>query len=201
MRRPLLAALAIVASLFTSSCLGLGGEPPVITRHSIDLIPIQPFDGDPLFPSIAVRNFEGRLRYGSRVLRVDGDGTTTYLAFDRWLEDPNEALTDVVREALAQSAQFTVVGPATTAFKPELMLDVTVLSCDLVRTDEGPWRARLVLRLDAARLESAEMLHAAVYKAERDLPGESSEGLGHAMSECVHDVVKAALLDWDAATR
>jgi hypothetical protein len=201
MRPRLLASLALLGALFTSSCLGLGGTPPEITRHSIDLIPIEPVDGPATFPSLAVRAFEGRQRYEPRVLRADSDGTMTYLEFDRWLEDPADALTDVIREALSQSREFAVVGPATSAFKGELMLDGTVLVCDLLRTAEGPWRARLVLRLDAARLEDAEMLHADIYTAEVALPGRSPDGLGHAMSECAHQVVKAALVDWADAHR
>ncbi len=197
--RPLLSAFALAAVFLTTSCLGLGGEPPVITRHSIDLIQIESVSLDAQFPSLAVRAFEGRQRYEARVLRRDDDGTTTYLEFDRWLEDPQDALTDVVREALAQSRAFTVVGPATSGFDPELMLDGTVLACDLHRVPQGPWRARLMLRLDVARLESNEMLHAGVYTAERELPGASATGLGRAISECTAEIVAQALADWQGA--
>jgi hypothetical protein len=196
MRHPLLSVCALVGVLFTSSCLGIGGEPPNISRHSIDLVRMEPVTETPYFPSLAVRSFEGRQRYESRVLRLDADGTLRYLENERWLEDPRDALTDVVREALAGSQAFDVVGPATSEFQGEYMLDGTVLRCDLIASATGPWRARLVIRLDAAHLKSGEMLHAAVYAAERDLPGRSAAGIGPAITECAGEIVEEALEDW-----
>ncbi len=196
LRHPVLSVFALAAALFTSGCLGLGGEPPVIARHAIDLIHPEPVAVAEQLPSLAVRSFEARQRYEARVLRVELDGTKTYLEFDRWLEDPQDALTDVVREALADSRLFTVVGPATSGFEGDLILDGTVLECDLLRTAEGPWRARLKLRLDVARTESSEMLHAGVYTAEHDLPGASAAGLGRTMSRCAGDVIAEALATW-----
>lgn len=199
MRRHILSVVVIGAAFLTSSCFGLGGSPPVIHRHSIDLIQADEVATEPMYPSLAVRAFESRQRYEARVLRVDADGATTYLEFDRWLEDPQDALTDVVREALSHSGAFDVVAPATSGFSAAYILDGTILRCDVLRPANGPWRAQLSLRLDVARVDRAEMLHAAVYSAERALPGASTDGLGAAMTACAVQVVREALADWEPA--
>ena len=195
MRPPLIPVLLV--ALGTTSCFGLGGSPPEIHRHSIGLFEIEKVCEEPVFPSIAVRNFEGRQRYEARVLVIDeSDGTLSYYENERWLEDPRDALTDVVREGLAISGAFEVVGPVTSGFIADYILDGTVLECDVIKTTSGPWRARLALRLDAARVENSEMLNAAVYRAERDLPAADVHGVGRAMTACAKEITENAGRDW-----
>lgn len=199
MRTSTFAALVIAAALALPGCLGLGGKhAPDIGRHSIDLPEIVDSDVEPIFGPVIVRQFTARGRYELRVLATDGAGRVEYLDFERWVEEPSQAVTTVMREAMAASGRFAAVAAATSEMRTDLVVDGSVLACDLVREAGRPWRARLVVRIEATERGSGEMVASSSYAAERDLPGESVDGLGAAMGDCVADIIERAMAAWEA---
>lgn len=199
MRKTTLAALLVTAALAFPGCLGLGGRhAPEIRRHSIDLPEVVGAPGvEPIFGPVIVRQFTARGRYEPRVLVIEGAGRVDYLEFDRWVEDPSQAVTTVVRESMASSGRFAAVAAATSEMRTDLVVDGAVLACDVIRRPGQPWRARLVVRLEATERGSGEMVASDAYAAERDLPGEGVEGLGAAMGECVVEIMERAMQDWE----
>jgi ABC-type uncharacterized transport system auxiliary subunit len=121
-----------------------------------------------------------------------------YLEFERWGEQPANAVTDAVREALAGTGSFTAVSAAGDALVADRYLDGYVLAFDLVETPSGPWKARVALRLVLSD-RAGKLLHTSVYDASRPLPGRDPAGLGPAMAASVGEAVTKALADWEAA--
>ena len=199
MRKSQFAALVIAAALALPGCLGLGGShAPEIRRHSIDLPNFGDSAAEPIFGPVIVRQFTARGRYELRVLATDGAGRVEYLELDRWVEEPSQAITTFMREAMAASGRFAAVAAATSEMRTELVVEGGVLSCDLVREEGRPWRAKLVVRLEATERGSGAMVASNAYSAERDLLGESVDGLGAAMGACATDIIERAMADWAA---
>jgi ABC-type uncharacterized transport system auxiliary subunit len=197
MRKLTRTAFLALAALALPACLSLGGEgPPKIRRHSIDLPEIIVAAEEPIFGPIIVKEFASRGRYEPRVLVTDGPGQVEYLELDRWVEEPSDAVTTVIRELLASSGKFEAVAASTSEMQTDQVLDGSLIACDVVRDGAGPWRVRFAVRLEATQRSTGEMIVARAYEAERTLPGAGTEGLGAAMGDCVADVVQQALADW-----
>jgi len=189
-------ASLVVVALALPGCLSLGGEPPEIRRHSIDLPEVAPPPADHVFGPIIVRQFAARGRYEPRVVVRDAPGRLTYLETDRWVEEPSEAVTTVVRESVAASGLFEAVAASTSEMRTDLVLDGALLACDLVPGGATGWSAHLVLRLEVTQRSSGEMVASSVYESRKALPGPSTDGLGAAMGDCVEEIVARAIADW-----
>ncbi len=199
MNKPQIAALLIAVAFATPGCLSLGGgEAPPIRRHSIDLPAVDVVEAETLYEPIVVRQFASRGRYELRVLVQDGPGRVSYLEHDRWVEDPAEALTTVVRETLAASGRFAAVAASTSEMQTDLVLDGALLACDVIRPAGGPWRARMAVRLEVTERSTGRMISAMSLESESDLPGASSEGLGAAIGHCIEDIVARAMALWQS---
>lgn len=197
-------ALAVGLVLAAGGCIQIGGDAvPDARRHALDDAdaaavasdaPAADFDA-----TLGVPLFDARARYGMRVVATDDDdgGTVTLLEFERWVEDPRDGLTDVVREALAESGAFRSVQRADSGLGSDLELRGFIKAYDLVRAGGGS-RARLRLRLTLSDRRTDEVLHTAVFQAERPVPGPDTTGLGRAMTECAGDVASQALAAWAA---
>ncbi len=194
------AAFVGMLATLLAGCVHVGPEAdaPAIRRHALDLLPpptVQLPDG---VHTLAVRDFDSRRRYEARVVRRTPEGALTFLENERFVEDPRECVTTVVREALAQSGAFRLVVPASGGFETDLLLDGNVLAFDLVEPKSGPWTAHLALRLTLADAHGG-VLSSAALDAERPLPGPSPEGLGPALGACLREVLDRALAAWREA--
>jgi len=200
MRRVSLATLVVAAALTLPGCFSLGGdEAPEIRRHSIDLPDMSAVQQAPDFGPVIVRQFASRARYEPRVVAIDGPGRVVYLDGDRWVEDPAEAVTTVLRESLATSGAFEAVAAATSEMQTDLVLDGSLLACDVLREPAGPWRVRLAVRLEVTDRRTGDMVAAESFDVQHALPGAGTDGLGAAVGRCVDDVVTQALASWRAA--
>lgn len=201
--------------LALSSCLaggcvhvGIGGgeEPPAIRFHTLgDAAGEQPAVSAPrsFEGTVALRGFTARGRYEARVVEQGEGDTLRFLEFERWGDEPAESVGIAVRRALERSGAFGgVVGPGST-LDVRYELRGEVLGYDLVRTVEGPYKARFGATFELSLRASGELLAVRTEWAERPLPGRSAEGLGGAMATAVAEVTGRVVAGWrtDASGR
>jgi ABC-type uncharacterized transport system auxiliary subunit len=200
MRNPILAAS--LAALLAPACIrvGIGGEAaPALERvHTLgDAAPAKAA-GPRTAETLAVMPMRGRKRFDERVLREEPDGRVAILETEHWAESPPDAATDAVRETLARSGAFAAVTTQTAGLASTRALNGYVLSFHVVRPEKGPWRAVFKARLELVDPTNGALLCGGVYEGAADLPHESLDGLGAAMTRAVGDAVAAALAQWRA---
>lgn len=192
-------AVGLVLALGGCINVGLGGkeEKPEMRRHALDAASgVTARAGSA--PSVGVRGFSARSRYDVRVVRRDGEDAFTYLEYDRWAEPPADSVGDAVREALSASRAFSFVGRAADGPDVDRWLDGYVLQFEMLRPAKGPMKAKCALRLTLTD-RAGKALASGVFEGSRDLAGDSSAGLGPAMSGALGDVVNRALAEWGSA--
>lgn len=199
MLRRLLLTVTVTGAvaLGAGGCLSVGGSgaPAVEKVHALDSAQLTTSQGGG-GPALSVRSFSARRRFDDRVVRREPGGGVVMSETERWAESPADAVTDAVREALAQSGSFAGVFPATGGYVAALTLEGYVLACDLVRTPSGPWKALFRVRLDIGNVKTGVLVTSGVFEGLADLPGAASEGLGPAMGTAIGKAMDAAVADW-----
>lgn len=200
--RPLPASARLLFALLLpllAGCVnvGIGGSEPTpdIRFHVL---------GDPepvattreLWPtSIAVRRLRVGGRYEARVVERAGDDTLRFREYERWADEPDEALTAAVIESLVARGNFRAVLSADAGLRSHLELTGDVLAFDLLRSEDGPLRAAFAARFQLAD-RGGELLATAHVRGEEPLPGRTAEGLGAAMGKAVDRAVGTLLEQW-----
>ena len=94
--------------------VGLGGkaDDPVIRFHTMDGAVSVPKAASAAGTSVALREFTLRDRYELRVIIRTSDATVEFLDLERWADEPREAISIAVAQALAESGTFAQVVPA-----------------------------------------------------------------------------------------
>ena len=195
------ALLGLAAALPAAGCIQIAPEQSTaVRRHALDVVPVAAPEGAAgALPTLAVREFTARRRYDARVVRRGTAGELTFLEFDRWVEEPAEAVTTVVREELARSGAFHGVTSAGAAFETALVLEGVLLAFDVIVGADGSETARVEMRLDLAGTTHGDLVHSGRFVAERPVAKVPGGGIGPAMSACVADAVRDALAAWAAA--
>jgi ABC-type uncharacterized transport system auxiliary subunit len=140
----------------------------------------------------------GRKRFDERVLREEPDGRVAILESEHWAETPPEAATDALREALARSGAFAAVTTPAAGLASTRALNGYVLAFHVLRQEKGPWRAIFRARLELVDPANGALLSGGVYEGGADLPHDSLDGLGAAMTRAVGDAVTVAISQWRA---
>jgi ABC-type uncharacterized transport system auxiliary subunit len=202
MRNPILLAASLAALVAPAACVhvGVGGEAaPTLERvHSLGEVVTSKSAGPRTTETLVVHPMRGRKRFDERVLRQEADQRVAILESEHWAETPQDAATDAIREGLARSGAFAGVSTPQSGLASTRALNGYVLSFHVLRTEKGPWRAVFKARLELVDPANGALLSAGVYEAAADLPGESLEGLGPAMTRAVGDAVTVALSQWRA---
>jgi len=192
--------LALLVALLLGGCIsvGIGGsEPTPEIRFHVLASPATTARTKELWPiSIAVRGLDVRGRYEVRVVESDGADTLRFREFERWADEPDEALTVAVRESLVAQGNFRAVLSAGSGLRADLELSGQVLAFDMVRPAEGPLRARFVARLVLSDGRSGELKRVVSVRGEQPLAGRDAAGLGTAMAAAVDQAVQELLRNW-----
>lgn len=197
-------ALALAAAAL-SGCItvDVGGSksPDVVDRfHVLDAVAPPPAPQSGRGPALVVRTFRGRDRFSRHVVRREPDGTITSYANDFWADEPVHAVTDAVREALAESGAFASVSDSADGHETPLVLGGQVLDFGVDASKPGaPPSARVRLRLAVSAGASGAVLHSGVFDASEPLGGEGLAGLGVAESRAVSRALADALAAWTKA--
>jgi ABC-type uncharacterized transport system auxiliary subunit len=194
-----LRAVASGAVLFLAGCVNLGADaaPSVEQVHALAPVAVRaPLNSAEV---LAVHAFRSRARFDARLIREDPDGRLTVYEHERWAEEPAEAATDAVREALASSKLFAGVFPSVEGAKATRSLHGFVLGFHVVAPAQGAWRAAFRVRFDLVDVNAGELLASGAYEGTAPLPGASTVGLGAAMGKAVGDALSAAVAAWSAA--
>lgn len=167
-------------------------------------------------PVIAVRSFRARDRFGKHVVRRDDAGRITPLDHEIWADEPSQAVSDAVREALAATGKFAAAVDPSDAHESDYVLSGTLLEFAVVlprgsseRTDAqqatspgasgGAAKALLRARMTVADSRSGRVRATGAYSGEADLPGATAAGLGPAMSRALGQAIRALLADLETA--
>lgn len=198
MRNPILAAS--LAALLATACVrvGIGGEaaPSLERVHSLGEVSFAKATGPRTAETLMVEPMHGRKRFDERVLREEPDGRVAILETEHWAETPPDAATDAIREALGRSGAFVGVTTPSAGLATTRALHGYVLAFHVLRPEKGPWRAVFKARLDLVDPSNGALLSTGVYEGAADLPHESLEGLGAAMTRAIGDAVTVALSQW-----
>lgn len=200
MRNPIVAAS--LAALLATACIrvGVGGDAaPTLERvHSLGEVTAAKSAGPRSTETLVVHPMRGRKRFDERVLRQEQDGRVAILETEHWAETPPDAATDAIREALARSGAFAGVSTPVSGLASTRALNGYVLSFHVLKPEKGPWRAVFKARLELVDPANGSLLSGGVYEGAADLPGDSLDGLGAAMTRAVGDAVTVALSQWRA---
>ena len=192
--------LALPLALALSGCItvGLAGgdEDRQIRFHTLDGSVVAASVKESSSKVLKVREFEALQRYEPRVVRRTEDQTLEHLEFERWADEPTDAVTIGVWHALATSGLFDGVLRAGSDHAVDLVLDGFIQRYDLVRTASGPWQARFSIRFDLADARTGKLLNSRTVDVSRELPGPAADGLGRAMGQCVSEAVRVASDRW-----
>ena len=200
--RILILAVSFAALLAGAACIrvGIGGDaaPPLERVHSLGDVTLAKAAGPRTSETLAVQPLRGRKRFDERVLREEQDGRVAILESEHWAETPPDAATDAIREALARSGAFAGVTTQSAGLATTRSLHGYVLAFHVLRPAKGPWRAVFKVRLELVDPANGALLVGGVYEGAADLPQESLDGLGAAMTRAAGDAVSAALAQWRA---
>jgi ABC-type uncharacterized transport system auxiliary subunit len=200
--RSAILAVSFAALLATAACIrvGIGGEaaPSLERVHSLGEVTFSKSAGPKSSETLVVQPLRGRKRFDERVLREEPDGRVAILESEHWAETPPEAATDAIREALARSGAFAAVATPSSGLASTRALNGYVLAFHVLRPEKGSWRAIFRARLELVDPANGALLSGGVYEGAADLPHDSLDGLGAAMTRAVGDAVTVAISQWRA---
>ena len=167
-------------------------------------------------PVIAVRSFRARDRFGKHVVRRDDAGRITPLDHEIWADEPSQAVSDAVREALSSTGRFAAAVDPSDAHESDYVLSGTLLEFAVVlprgsseRADAQQTpspgasgvaaKALFRARMTVADSRSGRVRATGAYSGEADLPGPTAAGLGPAMSRALGQAIRALLADLETA--
>lgn len=206
-RTLLCAAAAAALAGCISVKVGSDEEPAEADRfHALDRAELGPgaTSGAPLgapppaaakgpLPVIAVRAFRARDRFDRHVVRHDGPGLVTPLDRDFWADEPDAAVTEAVREALASCGRYAAAVDPSDAHRAQLALDGVLL--DFTWSADPP-SARFAARFTLSDAATGQVLSTSVHEAVEPFSGPATSGLGPAMSRAAGRALRAAMERW-----
>jgi ABC-type uncharacterized transport system auxiliary subunit len=137
--------------------------------------------------SLGVRPFTSATRYRDRILYRLSEVEIGFYEYDRWVEPPEEMVTQVVFSMVRASGLFRQVVSAST-----VQLPAWILSGELTRFDEvrksGNSRAECWLRVELRRARDERLLWSETLRAAVPLTQETPRALAQAMSRAVQQI-------------
>jgi ABC-type uncharacterized transport system auxiliary subunit len=177
-------ACYIVVSYLLGGCLGSRDFTP-IRYYSVGALPETVPRATRSWPiSLGVRPFTAATRYGDRILYRLSAVEVGFYEYDRWVEPPEEMVTQVLISTVRASALFRQVVSADNVSLPAWLLSGELMRFDEVR-EEGKSLAECWLRLELRRARDEQLLWSEVIKAAVPLATETPEALAQAMSRAV----------------
>lgn len=198
--RKLAFAVAVAAAPILASCvsvkLGPDKESAEADRfHALDRAEVGALPPAPgALPVIAVRTFRTRDRFDRHVVRREGPGLVSSMDHDHWADEPDAAVTEAVREALASCGRFAAAVDPSDAHGAQLVLDGVLLDFSW---GADPPVARFAARLTLSSAVGGDVLSTSVHEADEPVPGPGTAGLGPAMGRAAGRALRAALERWE----